>query len=310
LTKGTDVTVPEPGQVSKVQGGPRQRRQQAQPAPVKPAAELTELPAEFAANVQVTNTERTWIKEYLGPFYRNQLIEDVVRRVKAGKEATVYACAGHVNTGHAVLAAKLYRERSLRSSKNAGQYQQGRSLLDDEGNASRPRNGRTHHAAERSSKHDRAATQVSWLMHEFTLLRALHAAGADVPAVIEYGEHALLMEFVGEGFDAAPTLNDVKLSATEARQLYERVVFNVELLLGLGWVHGDLSAHNILYQPGRIFLIDFPQVVDCHNNPRAFGLFERDMQRLSEYFDSFGCVTDSHTLARELWSKHVNDLEL
>jgi RIO kinase 1 len=285
------------------------RRQQVSASPVKPEAELAQLPAEFAASVQVTNTERAWIKEYLGPFYRNQLIEDVVRRVKAGKEATVYACAGHASTGHSVLAAKLYRERSLRSSKNAGQYQQGRSLLDDEGNAARPRNGRTHHAAARSSKHDQVATQVSWLMHEFTLLKALHEAGADVPAVVEYAEHALLMEFVGEGFDAAPTLNDVELATVEAQQLYERVVYNVELLLGLGWVHGDLSPHNILYQPGRIVLIDFPQVVDCHNNPRAFALFERDLQRVSEYFAHNGCATDPHALARQLWSKHVNDFE-
>jgi RIO kinase 1 len=286
-------------------GGPRQRRQQAANSPPQLEPALSELPIEFAAGVQVTNTERLWLREHLGPFYRNQLIEDVVRRVKAGKEATVYACAGHVSTGRSVIAAKLYRERSLRSSKNTGAYQQGRALLDEEGTAVRPRAGRLHQPASHS-KRSQALIQVSWLMHEYTLLKTLHAAGADVPMVIEHGEHALLMEFVGDGFDAAPTLNDVELTSVEATQFYERVLFNVELLLDLGWVHGDLSPYNILYQPDRIVLIDFPQVVDCQNNPRALAMLERDLERVGEYFERFGCKSDPH-LAEQLWSKHIGD---
>jgi RIO kinase 1 len=143
-------------------------------------------------------------------------------------------------------------------------------------------------------------------MHEFTLLRSLHARGGDVPEPIAHGENALLMEFVGDERDAAPTLNDVELESGEAKQLFERVLFNVELLLELGWVHGDLSAYNILYQQGRIVLIDFPQVVHCRNNLKAFAIFERDVERVAQYFDRFGASTDARGLARQLWSKHVS----
>ena len=38
--------------------------------------------------------ERVWILTYLGPFYDRRLISDVLRKVKGGKEATVYCCRG------------------------------------------------------------------------------------------------------------------------------------------------------------------------------------------------------------------------
>src|SRR5688572_21343390 len=110
----------------KRQGGPRRDRELANereeegvsagPGALSRSAPV--VPPEFAAAVQVTEAERLWIREHLAGFYENQLITDVIRRIKAGKEATVYLCAPHPSTGTAPLAAKLYRKHSLRSSKN------------------------------------------------------------------------------------------------------------------------------------------------------------------------------------------------
>jgi RIO kinase 1 len=298
-------------------GGPRRERQRAearaehpgaehaQPAPEEPRAPI---PAEFAAAVQVTETERAWIREHLAWFLEHDFVTDVVRRVKAGKEATVYVCSAHPNTGKQWLAAKLYREYSLRSSHNMSQYQQGRAQLDEEGNAPKSRSGRPVHTPGKKSKRGKEAAQTSWVMHEFTLLEALHAQGADVPAPIEHAQHTLLMEYIGDEAGPAPTLNDVELEPHEAKALFDRVIFNVELLLGLGWVHGDLSEYNILYHQGRIVLIDFPQVADCRKNPKARALFERDIERVSRYFERAGHASDPRQLARELWSKHVPDV--
>lgn len=300
--------------------GPRQQRIDAQLA--AQAAEATGqktpsilasplLPpsaATFAARLQVTETERTWIREHLWPFYENEFIVDVIDRIKSGKEATVYLCSAHPNTGRSLIAAKLYRERSLRSSKNVGLYQQGRDMLDEDGHAAK-RTRRADKAVSQKTARGQAAVHTSWLMHEFTLLQTLHAQGADVPEPIEHGEQALLMEFIGDENSAAPTLNDVKLETAEAERLLQRVLFNVELLLGAGWVHGDLSAYNILYQQGRIVLIDFPQVLDCQNNPRAREMFERDIERVTQYFSSMGCSTEPRELARQLWSKYVAEPE-
>ena len=264
-----------------------------------------EPPAEFAAAVQVTDSERSWVRKHLGPFYERQLIEDVLYRIKAGKEATVYACAGHPSTGRPRIAAKVYRQRSQRSTKNVSDYQQGRGLLDEEGNTTRKGGRRSGAPTRQKSKRGRDATQTSWLMHEYTLLEALHGQGGDVPAPIAHADNALLMELIGDEHGAAPTLNDVVVPRDQAQKLFERVLFNVELLLGMGWVHGDLSAYNMLYQDGRIVLIDFPQVAKCNANPRARGLFGRDIERVAQYFESCGLAIDAAQLAEELWSKHV-----
>ena len=279
-------------------------------SPPAPADLRSRVPADFAANVQVTETERTWLRDHLGPLYEKELILDVVRRVKAGKEATVYACTGHPSTGRAIVAAKVYREYSLRSSKNTGLYQQGRALLDEDGNSPKKRSGRPDKVVSQKSKRGREANQTSWLMHEFTLLEAMHERGGDVPEPIEHAEHTLLMEYIGDGLDAAPTLNDVDLEPDEAKRLFDRVLFNIELLLELGWVHGDLSAHNILYHQGRIILIDFPQVVDCQNNAKARAIFDRDVERVCQYFDSAASGIEPKRLARDLWQKHVGEPEV
>ncbi len=296
--------------------GPRRERQDRSSAPEYadgrgPAAsppapvEAWSPPPEFAAAVQVTAAERAWIRTQLGPFLKNQLIVDVIRRVKAGKEATVYVCSGHPSTGRALIAAKVYRERSLRSSRNQGQYQEGRGMLDEDARSS----WRLDKASLQKSKRGQAATQISWIMHEFTLLEALHALGADVPEPIEHGEHVVLMEFIGDELDAAPTLNDVQIEPSESQRSFERLIFNVDLLLGLGWIHGDLSPYNILYHHGRLVLIDFPQVVDCRNNPKARANFERDIERVARYFAGVGWSVDPLRLARELWAKHVAEPE-
>jgi RIO kinase 1 len=263
------------------------------------------LPPEFASAVQFTKYERTRLREHLATFHEKELIVDVVRRIGTGKEATVYACTGHPSTGCSVFAVKLYRERSLRGSRNVGAYQDGRATLDEDGNEAKFDAART----DRRGAAGAAATQTSWLMHEFTSLQSLHSRGGDVPKPIEHAEHALLMEFIGEGTDAAPALNDVELEAGEARQLFERVVFNIELLLELGWVHGDLSGYNILYDRGRVVLIDFPQVVDSRNNPKARALFERDVQRVAQCFGRDDWSIDHERLAQQLWSKYVPDPE-
>jgi RIO kinase 1 len=288
-------------------------RRERRHSPRNTRRDLVALPTEcgsaFASNVQVTKAERAWIREHLEPFRESCLIEDVAARIKAGKEATVYACTAHPSTTHPLIAAKLYRLRSLRGAQNAGRYQQGRSVQAPEGGAALPRAWRLHKAIAQRSAKGLSALQSSWLWHEFTLLTSLHARGAHVPKPLAHNEYALLMEFIGQGLEPAPTLNEVTLAPREAKLLLEQILFDLELLLELGWVHGDLSAYNILYEPGRALLIDFPQVVSCSENAEARALFERDLTRLAQYFSRAGAPFDPHAHAAALWAKHVAEVD-
>jgi RIO kinase 1 len=259
----------------------------------------------FAATIAVTKAERAWIREHLGPMHQRQLIGDVLRRIQAGKEATVYACSAGAGATAPVVAAKLYRAKSMRGERNVEHYQQGRDVLDAEGHAIRPRGWRLQKAIAKKSRAGREASQSSWLLHERNVLAALAARGGDVPAPIEHGSFALLMEFIGDGTEPAPTLSQVVLTPSEARPVYQRILHNVELLLELGWVHGDLSAFNMLYHQERAVLIDFPQVVAARANPDARKFLERDVGRVAQYFGRAGIVVDVTRLSEQLWRKHV-----
>jgi serine/threonine-protein kinase RIO1 len=65
----------------------------------------------------------------------------------------------------------------------------------------------------------------------------------------------------------------------------------------------------MLYQSGRVVLIDFPQVVDASNNPRARAIFARDIKQVVQYFGRSGVSVDPAQLAQELWANHVPEPE-
>ena len=87
--------------------------------------------ASFKFTYKAARFEEWWLLESLGDFYEHKWISDVLRRVKGGKEASVYLCRSGPATGAPLVAAKVYRPRSLRNLKNDGQYRTGRADLDE-----------------------------------------------------------------------------------------------------------------------------------------------------------------------------------
>ena len=140
----------------------------------------------------------------------------------------------------------------------------------------------------------------SWIAYEFKTLETLYEAGADVPKPYAMEKNAILMSYIGDYGNAAPTLNSVRLERDEARQLLDRVILNLNLLLDNERIHGDLSAYNILYWEGAITLIDFPQVVHPEANPSAWVIFLRDVTRVCQYFKAQGVKCDGRKLAAQL----------
>ncbi|HKG54113.1 MAG TPA: RIO1 family regulatory kinase/ATPase [Anaerolineales bacterium] len=246
--------------------------------------------------------EEGWLLESLGDFYEHRWITDVLRSLKGGKEASVYLCRSGPAIEAPLVAAKVYRPRSLRNLKNDSQYRAGRVDLDESGNAI-VKDGDLH-AMEKRTNYGEELRHQSWIAYEFQTLETLHAAGADVPKPHAMEKNAILMEYVGDFSNAAPTLNSVSLDPEEARSLFERVIRNIDLLLSNQRIHGDLSAYNILYWDGDITLIDFPQVVPPESNPSAWTIFLRDVTRICQYFNSQGTRSNPRQLASDLWTAH------
>jgi RIO kinase 1 len=257
----------------------------------------------YAKALDPLHHERQWVIESVGHFYRDKIITDLTRLVKGGKEANVYACLGHPATGLALIAAKLYRPRMLRHLKNDAVYKAGRMLRDAEGKQIKGRRVKT--ALRKKTNFGKQVDIQWWIGNEYRTQTTLHEAGANVPKPIAHQGNTILMEYIGDEYGPAPTLSEVRLPQAEAEPLFLQVMDNVALMLDNHLIHGDLSAYNILYWEGDIYLIDFPQMVEARHNPHAYELLARDITRVCEYFAGFGIEQDPITLAHDLWDPYM-----
>jgi len=256
----------------------------------------------FSFTYQPARFEEGWLLDSLGGFFEQRWISDVLWKVKAGKEASVYLCRSGEQVKSHLIAAKVFRPRMLRNLKNDQLYRQGRVDLDENGHPiADPGMLKAQH---KRSVYGEQIRHQSWIAYEFQTLKTLHAAGADVPQPYEMSENAILMSYIGDETCAAPTLNTVSLETEEANPLFKRILRNVEIMLANGIVHGDLSAYNLLYWEGEITLIDFPQVISPSSHPSAYPIFSRDIARVCEYFARQGLQSDTARLAASLWKAH------
>jgi RIO kinase 1 len=284
----------------------QKRESKKQVADAKLFVRAQEISREFKFTYKAARFEEAWLLDSLVEIAEHQWISDVLRKVKGGKEASVYLCTAGVAVDVPLLAAKIYRPRMLRNLKNDAQYRAGREDLDENGNVIVD-DGALHAMKKRSAFGEEVRHQ-SWIAYEFTTLETLHAAGADVPKPYAMEKNAILMGYVGDQSNAAPILNAVNLDPGEAQPLFERVLRNIDLMLKHDLIHGDLSAYNILYWQGDITLIDFPQVVIPSSNPASWNIFLRDVTRICQYFSMQGVDCDARTLAADLWTSHGHKL--
>ena len=260
----------------------------------------------FKFTYKASRHEEGWLLNSLGAFHEQQWISDVLRMIKGGKEASVYLCKSGPGLEAEFLAVKVYRPRQFRNLKNDALYRVGRTEIDEDGRAIIDE--KTLHAIERRTTFGEKMRHQSWIAYEYQVLQTLLAAGVDVPAVHAMGNNAIVMEYIGDGFIAAPTLNTMSLGETEARVLFQRTLENIDCMLSNDCVHADLSAYNILYWEGEITLIDFPQAVSPDGNPSSWQIFLRDVTRVCQYFSSQGVHSEPRKLAADLWTAHGHRL--
>jgi len=164
----------------------------------------------------------------LEPLLEDGLIDDVIRQLMSGKEATVYV----VRCGDDVRCAKVYKEANKRSFRQSVDYTEGRKV----------KSSRQSRAMEKGSKFGRKAQEEAWQSAEVDALYRLAAAGVCVPKPFNFYEGVLLMELVTDANgNAAPRLNDVELTAEQARIYHRALIQEVVRMLCAGIVHGDLS---------------------------------------------------------------------
>ena len=223
------------------------------------------------------------------PLVDDGLVDEVVRRLKSGKEADVFV----VRCGSEIRCAKVYKEASQRSFKQAVQYQEGRKV----------RNSRDARAMEKGSKFGRKQQEESWQHTEVDALYKLASVGVRVPQPYGCFDGVLLMELItDEEGHVAPRLADVTMSAEQALEDHAEMLQHVVRMLCAGLVHGDLSEFNVLVDEFGPVIIDLPQVVDAAANNHAKSMLERDVNNLTEYYGQFAPELLGRRYAKEMWA--------
>jgi RIO kinase 1 len=275
-------------------------------------AELTDDTADVVLGFETTyrpsRYEESWLLSSLYSFYDEGLITDVLAMIKGGKEASVYLCESNPTTGLGLLAAKVYRPRMFRNLRNDAMYRQGREVLTADGKPAGKQAGDYARAIRNKTAFGMQAAHTSWLMYEFTAMERLYQASAAVPRPVSASDNAILMSYHGDEQMAAPTLNTVDLDLDEAEMLFREVLHNINLMLQHDLIHGDLSAYNILYWRGKVTIIDFPQVVNLHSNPKARFILQRDVERTCEYFAGQGVYCKPEAIFDQLWRRYVAEV--
>ena len=228
------------------------------------------------------------IPKGLQPLIEDGMVDTVVRKLKSGKEASVYIVA----CGDQVRCAKVYKEAEQRGFHKLAQYQEGRKT----------RNSRDARAMGKRGRHGRRVQEAEWKNAEVDALYRLVGAGVRVPAPYLVHEGVLLMELVrDEGGEPAPRLNDVDITADQAREWHAFMMTQIVRMLCAGLIHGDLSEFNVLLDANGPVIIDLPQAVNAASNNNAFAMLERDVNNMREAFGRTVPELLETEYAREIW---------
>ncbi|SMP53308.1 PA4780 family RIO1-like protein kinase [Noviherbaspirillum suwonense] len=229
------------------------------------------------------------VPKRLQPLVDEGLVDTVLRQLMSGKEATVYV----VRCGDDVRCAKVYKEASQRSFRQAASYQEGRKV----------KNSRQARAMEKGTRYGRKMQEEVWQNAEVDALYRLAAAGVRVPRPYICFEGVLLMELVTDADGhAAPRLAEVDLSMEQALLFHAQLLREVVLMLCAGVVHGDLSGYNILVDADGPVIIDLPQAIDAAGNTEAAAMLERDVANLADCLGRFVPALLELQYGKEIWA--------
>ena len=225
----------------------------------------------------------------LQPLIEDGIIDEVLRSLKSGKEATVYV----VRSKEQLLCAKVYRDMGQRSFQKRARYQEGRKV----------RGSRQMRAMGKSTRFGKKEQESAWKNAEVDALYQLVAAEVRVPKPYGYFDDVLLMEMVTDAAgDPAPRLGEVNLSCETALEYHTFLIHQVVRMLAIGLIHGDLSEFNVLVGRDGPVIIDLPQVVNAAGNNGALAMLQRDVNNLRGTLGRFAPQLLDSEYALEMWS--------
>jgi RIO kinase 1 len=206
-------------------------------------------------------------------------VSEIHGAISTGKEANVYGAVQYNDEGEPTQRAiKIYKTAIL-VFKDRERYIEGEHRFKngyDKGNS-------------------RKMVKL-WAEKEFRNLKRLHECGIPCPEPLALKMHVLLMEFLGnrKGY-AFPRLRDAVISGEDTdaqwQALYVQLLVNMRRMYQVcRLVHADLSEYNILYNEGKLYIIDVSQSVEPEH-PRSSEFLRMDIKNVGDFFRRNGVNT-------------------
>lgn len=200
------------------------------------------------------------------------LATDVAYQMNAGKEASIFV-AYHKKHPIILKAFRLWQTSQVKKSK--GYFAPGRMQV--------------------------------LAAKEFDVLLGCFKAGMNVPTPIGRVGYYLTQRFLGDGLEPAPQLRNVKVDDPET--VLDQILDDYLIMYrDVNYVHGDLSAYNILWWKNKPWIIDMPQAY--HVGPwsdmkRVVMLLRRDIVNVLSYFKKYGISKDPDYIVDVFLSEYV-----
>lgn len=236
----------------------------------------------------------------------DQYADTALGVLKSGKEAEVFVVERTRldGSGRCLLAHKRYRPRSVKTKgelETLG-FSRASTFVNDHvyNEGRRFRRSRERRAVERMTDYGKRILNERWMGFELDVMTRVWQAGGPVPYPVEFAGDGMLLEYIGDDEQAAPTLGQARLSKAELASAAEQLVEGLRCLMEVGIVHADLSAFNLLWWDGSLRFIDFPQAVDLAINPSGLELLHRDIENVTTWFERRGTRVDPDALFAEL----------
>ncbi|TLD19709.1 hypothetical protein PspLS_09646 [Pyricularia sp. CBS 133598] len=208
-------------------------------------------------------------------------VAEVHGAISTGKEANVYGAVAYPDGGDGAAvqkAIKIYKTAIL-VFKDRERYIAGE-----------------HRFKSGAEKGNNRKMVKLWAEKEFRNLRRIYTAGIPCPEPIKLKLHVLVMSFLGDrkGW-AYPRLRDANIQGEDSekqwRDLYSQLLGLMRRMYQVcRLVHADLSEYNILYNDGKLYIIDVSQSVE-HDHPRSLEFLRMDIKNMGDFFRRKGVDT-------------------